>query len=104
MFRKKPHLNPLTLRKELLIAESEINRAQLVEEWQAIADGTRSLAERVKTVSSVASLAGVLVAGVSAFRRGKAESTDTKASWFQTVLKGAQVAGSIWLAFRARQR
>lgn len=104
MFGKKSQLNPLALRKELLIAESEINRAQLVEDWQAIADGTHNLADRLKTVSSVASVAAVLVAGVSTFRRDKAKSTDAKTSWFQTVLKGAQVAGSIWLAFRSRPR
>jgi hypothetical protein len=104
MFRKEPHLSPLTLRKELLIAESEINRAQLVEEWQAIADGTHRFADGMKMASSLASIAGALMTGVSTFRRGKIESTDRKASWFQTVLKGAQVAGSIWLAFRSRPR
>ena len=103
MFGKKPQLNPLTLRKELLIAESEINRAQLVEEWRTIVDGAHSLTHQVMTVSSVASLAGVLMAGVFALRRGK-ESTDTKTSWFQTALKGAQVVGSLWSAFRSRQK
>ena len=37
MFGKKPRLNPLESRKQLLIAESELNRAQLVQEWQAMA-------------------------------------------------------------------
>ena len=46
----------------------------------------------------------LLVAGLAAFRRGKSGSADVKPSWFQTALKGAPVAGSIWLAFRARSR
>ena len=37
MFGKKPRLNPLESRKQLLIAESELNRAQLVQEWQTMA-------------------------------------------------------------------
>jgi hypothetical protein len=46
----------------------------------------------------------VLVAGLPAFRRGKSGSADVKPFWLQTALKGAPVAGSIWLAFRVRSR
>ena len=45
-----------------------------------------------------------LVAGLAAFRCGKSGSGGVKPSWFKTALKGAPVAGSIWLAFRARSR
>ena len=34
-------MNPLASRKQLLIAESELNRAQLVQDWQAVADGVQ---------------------------------------------------------------
>jgi hypothetical protein len=104
MFGRTSHLNPLALRKKLLIAESEINRAQLAEQWQAIGNGTESLATRVKTVSSVASVAAVLAVGLSAFRRTKSQSTAPKTSWFPMALKGAQAACSIWLAFRSREQ
>ena len=104
MLGKLPRVNPLELRKELLIAESEINRVQLVEEWQAMATGIHSFAGRAKSVSALASAAAVLVTGVAAFRRGKSGSIGANPSWLQTVLKGAQMAGSLWLAFRARQR
>ena len=99
MFGKRPHLNPLESRKRLLIAESEINRAQLLDEWQAMTDGIHRLTDRVKSVSSLASAAAALVAGVSAFRRGKSVSTAAKPSWLQTILSGARLAGSIALAF-----
>ena len=33
MFGNNPRVNPLEARKRLLVAESELNRAQLVEEW-----------------------------------------------------------------------
>jgi negative regulator of sigma E activity len=99
---KMPRVNPLQLRKELLVAESELNRAQLIEEWQAMTVGVRTFGARVKTVGSVASVAALFVAGVSAFRRGRASSNGANASWLQTALKGAKIATSIWLAFRAR--
>ena len=97
-------MNPLESRKRLLIAESEINRVRIQEEWQAMTGGIRSLADRVKSVSSLASAAALLVAGVSAFRRGKSVDADVKPSWFQSALKGAELAGTLWLAFRARSR
>jgi len=34
MFGKNPHMTPLELRKQLLIAESELNRVQLAEDIQ----------------------------------------------------------------------
>jgi hypothetical protein len=46
----------------------------------------------------------LLVAGVSAFQRGKSVDAEAKLSWIQAALRGAQLAGSVWLAFRARSR
>lgn len=102
MFGQKPALSPLELRKRLLIAESEINRVQLQQEWETMADGVRGLADRAKTISAYASVAAALMAGIAAARRGKSPAGDEKHSWIRTILKGLRLAGSIWLAFRAR--
>ncbi|MBA4150085.1 MAG: hypothetical protein H0X66_18395 [Verrucomicrobia bacterium] len=107
MFGKKPRVNPLQLRKELLIAESEINRAQLLQEWEEISDGSRRVVQRLKTIGSITSIAALGAAGFAAFRRKKPESTEStpqKRSWIKTALKGVQVAGSLWMAFRPRRR
>ena len=104
MSRKMPRVNPLQLRKDLLVAESELNRAQLVGEWQAMTTGVCTLTARMKSVSALASAAALLVSGVSAFRRERASPNSAKSSWVEIVLKGAKLAGSIWLAFRARPR
>ena len=64
-------MNPLESRKQLLIAESELNRAQLVQEWQTMADEVHSLANQARTISSLASAAASLVAGLASFRRKK---------------------------------
>ena len=104
MFGNNPRVNPLESRKRLLVAESELNRAQLVQEWDAMTAGVRTLTGRVKTFGSIASASALLVAGLAAFRRGKCADADMKPSWLQIALKGAQAAGSIWLAFRRRSR
>ena len=104
MLGKAPRVNPLESRKQLLIAESELNRAQLVQEWVALTAGVRTLTSRAKSFGSIASAAALLVAGLTAFRRGKCEDTEVKPSWLKTVFKGAGMVSSIWLAFRAKGR
>ena len=103
MFGKTPSINPLDLRKQLLIAESEINRAQLRQEWETLAAGLGGLADRAKTISTYASVMAALLAGLAVFRRGNAVPGDAKRSWIRTAIKGLRVAASIWLAFRARR-
>ena len=104
MFGKIPRMNPLESRKRLLVAESEINRAQWQEEWQTMTDGVRTLAVRAKSFASIASSAAALVAGLAAFRRGKSVDADAKPSWLKTILKGAGLISTLWLAFRSPRR
>ena len=104
MSGRKPQLSPLESRRRLLVAESELNRAQLIEDWQMMGAGVQHLAARVKSVGSLASAAALFGAGLLAFRRGRASTNGAKSSWLRTALKGAKVAGSIWLAFRPRSR
>ena len=104
MFGKKPRLNPLESRKQLLIAESELNRAQLAGDMAALTAGGHTLTDRAKSFGSIASSAAVLVAGLAAFRRGKLAGADAKPSWLQTLLKGAGLISTFWLAFRSQRR
>ncbi|MGD0745281.1 MAG: hypothetical protein ABSA45_09015 [Verrucomicrobiota bacterium] len=97
-------MNPLESRKQLLIAESELNRAQLVEDMAALTAGVRTLADRAKSFGSIASSAAVLAASLAPFLRRKPVEADAKLSWLQTILKSAGLVSSIWLAFRARGR
>ena len=104
MFGKKPRLNPLESRKQLLIAESELNRAQMAGDMAALTAGVRTLTDRAKSCGSIASSAAVLVAGLAAFRRGKPVDADAKQSWLQTIFKGAGLISTLWLAFRSQGR
>ena len=104
MFGKNPRMNPLESRKQLLIAESELNRVQLAGEMAALTADVRTLADRAKSFGSIASSAAVLVAGLAAFRRGKPVDADAKPSRLQTILKGAGLISTLWLAFRPRPK
>ena len=102
MFGKNPRLNPLESRKQLLLAESELNRAQLVVDMAALSADICALTDRAKSLGSLASSAAMLVAGLAAFRRSKPADDDAKPSWFKRILKGAGLVSSVWLAFRSR--
>ena len=97
-------MNPLESRKQLLIAESELNRAQLAGDLAALTAGVRTLTDRAKSLGSIASSAAVLLAGLAAFRRGKLADADGKPSWRRTLLKSAGLISTLWLAFRPRGR
>jgi len=101
MFGKHPRLNSLASRKQLLIAESELNRAQLVQEWQTMADEVQALATQARTISSLVSSAASLVTGLMAIGRKKSAPAAEKPSWWQTILKGVGHLGTFWSEFRS---
>lgn len=96
-------MSPIESRKQLLIAESELNRAQLVQEFQTMTDEVHSLARQARTITSFASAAATLVAGVVSFRQKKSAPAPEKPSWLRTILKGAQLAGTLWSEY-AKQK
>jgi hypothetical protein len=95
-------MNSLRARKQLLIAESEINRLQLVKEWKVMAGEAGSVAHRARTISSLTVAAASLIFGVVSFRRSKSGPASEKHSWRQTLLKAARLAGSLWLEISPR--
>jgi hypothetical protein len=95
-------MNPLKSRKQLLIAESELNRAQLVQEWETMTDEVHSLTCQARTIGSFASATASLIAGLASFGRKKPAPAPEKPSWLQTVLKGTGLVSNLWLAFRGK--
>jgi hypothetical protein len=104
MSGKPDRMNPLISRKKLLVAERELNRAHLVQTWQTMADEGRTLADQTRTVRSFVSAAASLVAGLASLRRKKSAPAGEKPPWWQTILKGAQLAGSLWSELRPQYR
>ena len=102
MFGKNPRVNPLELRKRLLVAASELNRAQLIGDWQAMAEGVRGLADRAMSLRTLVSSTISLLTGLVGCVSGKSAPAAAKSSWFQKLISGARLASTIWLAFRPR--
>jgi len=103
MSGKSPGLNPLESRKQLLIAESDLNRAQLAGEMATLAADVRRLADHAKSLGSITSSAASLIAGLASFRRSRPAPGDERPSWWQILLKGAPLAGLLWSRFRPRK-
>jgi hypothetical protein len=104
MSGKNPRMNPLKSRKQLLIVESELNRAQLVRDLQTVAGEIHALTCRAGTISSFVSTAVSLVAGFASFRRKMSAPAIEKPSWLQTILKGAGLVSNLWSEFRSQSR
>ena len=93
-------MNPLASRKKLLVLESELNRAQLVQAWHTITGEGRALANQARSILSLVSAAASLMTGLASLRRKKTAPAGEKPSWWQTILKGAELASSLWSEFR----
>lgn len=100
MFGKKSALSPLESRKQLLIAESEINRASLHRDWHALTNELGHLADQAKSFNTLTASVMSLVSGLAAFTSGKPAPEVEKTSWLQKVFKGAKLATTIWQLFR----
>jgi hypothetical protein len=104
MFGTNPRLNQLTARKQLLVATSELDRAQLVEEIHAIVNEAHALANQARTIRSLVSAAASLVGGLASFRRKKPVAAAGKPSWLQTILQGAGMISTLRQTFRSQNR
>lgn len=103
MFGNSSRINPLTSRKQILIAESELNRAHLVQDWQTLTGEVHALTAEARTIRSMVSAAASLVTGLAALRRKKTEPAE-KPAWWQTLLKGGQTISALWSEFRPCSR
>jgi hypothetical protein len=100
MFGKKSHLNSLVSRKQMLIAESDLNRSLLSADWQTMAHVVGDIASRAKTISTWASTAALMMAGFTAWRNRTPLPGPGSSSWIHKIFRAARVATTIWLAFR----
>jgi hypothetical protein len=98
MFGKIVRMNPLQSQKKLLLAESELNRAVLFGDVDALRANLRAVADRARFFGGIAASAGALISGIVDFRRGKT-AAGAKSTWLQTILKGAGLISTFWRAF-----
>jgi hypothetical protein len=101
---KNFHLTPLESRKQLLLVESELNRAQLLNELRDFNTEIQHLKGQVQVAGTLISSAAKVAATFSAIG-GAFAHRDTgenrKSSWLSTLLNGARTGASIWGALRS---
>lgn len=100
MFGKYPRVDPLESRKRLLIAESDLNRAQLADDALVLTSSVHSLVDRV----SVMGLIGSAASAFSNYQRRRVDVAAAKPSPLQTILKAVGLISSLWLAFLPQRR
>lgn len=101
----KSQLMPLQVRKQLLLAESEVNRVSLMHEWQSLRSETQALAHQAQSVcATISSVASMGIAGFSAFRDLQARRRNGKASWLSTLFNGVRLGTSLWASLRSGLR
>jgi hypothetical protein len=89
-------MNSLEQRKQLLVAESELNRAELAQKWEAMAGEVRALADQAGILRSLVSAATGLLGALTAWRHRQAAAAAAKPSWLQFVLQGVGLVTALW--------
>ena len=99
MFGKSVSMKHLALRKQLLVAESELNRAQLSARADALLTVPNSSATRPGPVRRLISAAALLTAGLASSRPAQTPAP----SRMQMVLRLASLAAGIWISHREQR-
>lgn len=90
-------LNGLEARKQLLVVESELNRAQLLNEIHELKTTIRQIKDQAQSIGAIATsaakVATTLFAVRQIFSRGQKENGK---SWMGALFKGAQLCASLW--------
>jgi hypothetical protein len=97
-------MKALESQKQLLIAESDLNRAHLTHELETMAGDVHALASQAKTAGSIALAVASMVAGLSSFRRQKSAPAAERPSWWQTIGKVAGMVSVFWASCRPRPK
>lgn len=96
-----PQLTPLAARKQLLLVESEVNRAQLFSECISLKDQAAGWTHRAHlAVDSFASAVSVGREALSMMRGLLAGHADDKPSMLSTVIRCVRLGSSLWSILR----
>ncbi len=108
MFRGHHQLTRLAKRKELLIAESGLNRALLIREAAALSTSVRKVSLRFCSVGSIASSVAVLLSSLLALKPSRSAPSEIRPSRLRSLIQHAGIISTHWfthwLSHRSRHR
>jgi len=90
-------LDALQVRKNLLLLEAEVHRAQLRQDWAEIKNGLRYGREKARSASLFLTVANLGMAALSGFRRN---SRSHGSAFSHLLTRGAIIAGLLRFASR----
>ena len=97
---KETRMTSLESRKQLLILESELNRAQLLKDLDELKAETELMAEQVRSLSSLMSSATSVFGTIFKVQQAFA-GTKEKFPRLFGILKGARAGASLWSAVKS---
>jgi hypothetical protein len=99
MSGQESQLTSLETRKQLLLVESELNRAQLINELRDFKHEMHHLKHQVWEFGSITASAAKLASTFSAIGRAFTHlepDKNEKSSWISALLEGAKAGMSLW--------
>jgi hypothetical protein len=108
MSGKTNGLTALEMRKQLLVVESELNRAHLDHDLQTVMSRVHQVVDQFSALGSLASTVGDLGPTIADFFKGfsgpdkKDDSKET--SWFSRLFSGVRAGVDLWTAIRSDRR
>jgi hypothetical protein len=103
MSGKKLTLNPLEARKQLLIAESEINRTLLIRDCHALAGEICDATHLIGKAGALILSAKALLALFKSHRASADPKTVSKNSWWAVSLNLLRLGLPLWLGLHQRK-
>jgi hypothetical protein len=104
---EKPNLTPLESRRQLLVLESELNRALLLNEVRDLKNEMHQLKAQVNAMGSLVSFAAELASTFAAVGNAftsRSENGPGRSSWISTLVHVVKVGASVWNAFRSHYK
>jgi hypothetical protein len=110
MFGKKTYLKTLESRKQALLAESEVNRIELLKDWDSLKADVTRVKKQLRAAGSIASSAAVVATVATLFRRHHEQTamakpnSHVKVPWVTAAINGARVGASLFFKMRSYMR
>jgi hypothetical protein len=108
MPRNLARLTPLQVRKQLLVATAQVQRAQLVADWEHLQSYAHILAgnarQRMQTAGIAVAVISLAAAALSSARRPRGTARPIRFSALNSVLPLVRLAFSLWVAHRTAGR
>jgi hypothetical protein len=90
----------LQVRKQLLVANADVQREQVGRDLKVMRHALEIIGEQAKSVFFLASIGALAMTGIAGFRRGRVLQPNGRTSVFSRLLAGARIASSLWFALR----